>query len=526
MIPNGISLTGEVFLDGLINRAPGDRENAENAAFAALLILMLAAPAPTPSTGTAESTMTTAAEERGASADACAAAGTPAMSGARYDPSAHHSREDLNSEMTVPLELSNRTAFTWATVVSQSILQGAELPLPTEKIPAAIKSGKAENSVAVGQPGDNCSSSDDRLPKAHTTASIMVPLPEGAFPLANPLPPNLTTSASKQTSDQVIIIENENASKELARVARSELVEGELQKPALASDGNDTPYRTLARSEDKVADLSESVKTVREMIYTRKGVENSPLTARAEAINLSELELKQIKHSTLDTDAEPNSRVRPEITEMVRELGSSIGGQVKEGFSFQQNDRTQSNESFQIATENRNETATRDTAAFQVARASDSVPTETARHSQRIDWHPVIDAVVGEISGRIRVGKQEAILQLDPPELGKVLIEILMDGDKLAALILTETQESRTLIEAHLPELQQALSDDRVDLVDVRVDSGSWSGQRGTGQNAQQEAGSGRHAVHAFANSGNSQGHEPPRPTSIITDAGRVSMWA
>jgi hypothetical protein len=194
--------------------------------------------------------------------------------------------------------------------------------------------------------------------------------------------------------------------------------------------------------------------------------------------------------------------------------------------SYQQNPRNEAGETFQISSE-RSEGGP-DAGPVHFMRTTDHVTATSAREPQDRNWHPVIDRVVGEISGRIHIGKQEAVLQLDPAELGKVQIDLRMEGDKLAARILTETPESRALIEAHLPELRQALVENRVELVEIRVDSGSWDGQRGEGQKSQQEAGAWLQTARASGEvrPGDAEKHERARPASVRLEPGRVSMWA
>ena len=68
---------------------------------------------------------------------------------------------------------------------------------------------------------------------------------------------------------------------------------------------------------------------------------------------------------------------------------------------------------------------------------------------------------------------------LEPPELGGIKIAISLEGDRVHARISAEAHESGRLIENHVAELKQALQLQSLDLVDLRVDSGSsWSGAR------------------------------------------------
>jgi hypothetical protein len=160
------------------------------------------------------------------------------------------------------------------------------------------------------------------------------------------------------------------------------------------------------------------------------------------------------------------------------------------------------------------------------ARAAESAPQMPTRES---GWRPVIDHVAGEINGHIKIGTSEAVIQLDPPELGKLQIELRLDGDKLMARILAEKHESGNLIETHLAELRLALAESRIDHVEVRVDNGSWGGARGDSQQGQgREPGGGRQPAqdNGGAARNDSEQGEPARRQMTARGAGRVSMWA
>jgi flagellar hook-length control protein FliK len=147
-------------------------------------------------------------------------------------------------------------------------------------------------------------------------------------------------------------------------------------------------------------------------------------------------------------------------------------------------------------------------------------------------WRPVVERVAEEMVGRIKMNKQDAIIHLDPPELGKIKIELHVDGDKLQARILTQGHESQSLIESHLQELRQALQANKLDLVDVRV-QGSWHGapgdaMQGFPQQQQQQPHSGTQQQWGWA-AGTSADRDSVEalPSKALTpDKGRVSMWA
>jgi hypothetical protein len=114
---------------------------------------------------------------------------------------------------------------------------------------------------------------------------------------------------------------------------------------------------------------------------------------------------------------------------------------------------------------------------------------------------PLLDAIVNEINGRVHLGEREAILQIDAPELGRLQIDIVVDGKQLSARILTESTEARLVVESHLGELRRALDDTGLLLVDVQVRSdgfGAWSDMNQHPDNEGFDSGSmiaSRHAV-------------------------------
>jgi flagellar hook-length control protein FliK len=135
-------------------------------------------------------------------------------------------------------------------------------------------------------------------------------------------------------------------------------------------------------------------------------------------------------------------------------------------------------------------------------------------------WRPVLDRVAQEIKTHIQFGEHEAVIQLDPPELGKIKIDLRLDGEHIHARIVAEEPSTQALIENHWADLRQALDPRQVDFVNVQFDrqtassgSGQWSqafndapaqGQeRGAGANAEQTAHGAAEAV----------------------DQGRISMW-
>jgi flagellar hook-length control protein FliK len=161
------------------------------------------------------------------------------------------------------------------------------------------------------------------------------------------------------------------------------------------------------------------------------------------------------------------------------------------------------------------------TVLHKVASAAAEVPANA--------WRPVVERVAGEMAGRIKLNKQDAIIQLDPPELGKIKIDLHVDGDKLQARIFTEGHESQSLIENHLQELRQALQANNLDLVDVRV-QGGWHGATGDAMHSfpqqQQQPSPQQEWGWASGNIADGDAVEAQLSKASTLDKGRVSMWA
>jgi flagellar hook-length control protein FliK len=142
-------------------------------------------------------------------------------------------------------------------------------------------------------------------------------------------------------------------------------------------------------------------------------------------------------------------------------------------------------------------------------------------------WRPLVDRLAEEISSHLRIGKNEAVLQLDPPELGRIKIDLRMEDGRLHARIVAEGQDSKALIEAHLPDLRQALVAGKIEVADVRISQGNWSGAGDLGQGLQQQQRGRQETGPGFdtAATGSQEGKER-RPQTSPRESGRVSMWA
>ena len=146
-----------------------------------------------------------------------------------------------------------------------------------------------------------------------------------------------------------------------------------------------------------------------------------------------------------------------------------------------------------------------------------------------VSWPPVIEQVASGIVANIRQRKHEAVIALDPPELGSLKINLSLDGSKVQIRIIAEAHESRNLIEHHLPELKQALQVHRLDLIDARVEGGNWNGATGDLMHSFQRGSDNREQWDWSAGDlfrPLSESTETQRPDTTPPSTGRVSMWA
>jgi hypothetical protein len=220
-----------------------------------------------------------------------------------------------------------------------------------------------------------------------------------------------------------------------------------------------------------------------------------------------------------------HARTLSETTDRIGDSGSPDARQGHPGLNLQHDVRAPFPEPHQAP----NELLQQGGAPYHATSLTTKTSKAAAREVEPGRWLPLVERVAGEINGHIRIGKKEAIMQIDPPELGRLRIDLRLDGDRLEARILAETAESRAIIETHLPELRRILGENRVELVNVRIDSGSWSGAGGEGHGwPRHEANGGHQPTNDFGGvlQGGAKERElgPGQPQAH--DPGRVSMWA
>ena len=91
----------------------------------------------------------------------------------------------------------------------------------------------------------------------------------------------------------------------------------------------------------------------------------------------------------------------------------------------------------------------------------------------------VVKRVASEIAAHLDQGKKKVVIELEPQELGRIQIDLVLEGEKVQVRIVTEATDVSTLIQTHLSELKQALQHHSLELGMISVDVNTQSGERG-----------------------------------------------
>ncbi|MFJ4290692.1 flagellar hook-length control protein FliK [Cupriavidus sp. NPDC089707] len=117
-------------------------------------------------------------------------------------------------------------------------------------------------------------------------------------------------------------------------------------------------------------------------------------------------------------------------------------------------------------------------------------------------------------------GAQSAELQLNPPDLGPLKVVLNVVNDQAQAQFVSPHQAVRAAVEAALPHLRTALSENGIQLGQTSIGADGFAGQAGNGQQQQQAPGNGRGQA-AFG-TGTLAGTETSAPAEPVVRSTRV----
>lgn len=152
---------------------------------------------------------------------------------------------------------------------------------------------------------------------------------------------------------------------------------------------------------------------------------------------------------------------------------------------------------------------------------------EQGHHGNIENWQAVVNQVADSIVTKVQENSREAHLQLSPPELGRLDIQIIVEGERVQAHIVAESKDVGALIQSHLPELKQALQGHRLDLENIRVDVQTNDGNlNSSSQQFRQDARSSGQGQLTGISPINEVEDEIARPAAPLQHSGRISVWA
>jgi flagellar hook-length control protein FliK len=143
------------------------------------------------------------------------------------------------------------------------------------------------------------------------------------------------------------------------------------------------------------------------------------------------------------------------------------------------------------------------------------------------NWQSVVNQVMDGIVANVRDNNHEANIQLNPPELGRLEIQLVVEGERVQARIVTESKDVGSLIQSHLPELKEALQSHRLDLDSIRVDVQTGGGELNSpAWNFRQEGRmSARRQNLEFTQEPEPE-KEPGATMAPMRQPGRINVWA
>jgi flagellar hook-length control protein FliK len=93
----------------------------------------------------------------------------------------------------------------------------------------------------------------------------------------------------------------------------------------------------------------------------------------------------------------------------------------------------------------------------------------------------VISQVVGKLTLTRGEGQSSITMNLNPEELGRVRLELTVEGDRVRAQFHAQSQQVQEILEKHLPKLREAFENQGLKLDEVEVSSDSSQQQGGKG---------------------------------------------
>ena len=247
------------------------------------------------------------------------------------------------------------------------------------------------------------------------------------------------------------------------------------KKPAIAGkpavgDGQKVP--TLNPSSPPVQDKSPGLQSQ----LAGLGPEKSPLMAeKAVFLKTNPTQQGQIVSEPLADDGMPanngirkgdNSPGNHAFQKLHHPQFQVSTGQIKDRDSSTSNNSSNSGFEQMLSANNAQSAIAEQSSAFPEAAKTDNLPSQT---SPSTDSASITEQILESIHSSLRQGDQQISIRLNPPELGKVLIEFKQQEHEITGLLEVSKIQTKYEVEQALPQIIQNLADCGIEIKRLEV---------------------------------------------------------
>jgi hypothetical protein len=237
--------------------------------------------------------------------------------------------------------------------------------------------------------------------------------------------------------------------------------------------GNDQKAPILNPSSTPAPDKSPDL----QFQFTGLFTEKPPLIAeKAVDIKINPAQQDQVVTDDVIKQGE-TSPANHVFQEMHRPQIQVSTGQTKDHDSSTSNNRSNSGFEQMFSANNAQSTISEQSSALPEAIKTDNLPSQT---SPTTDTASITEQIQSSINSSLRQGDQQISIRLNPPELGKVVIEFKQQEQEITGLVEVSKTQTKYEVEQALPQIIQNLADCGIEIkrLEVMLSDGQQSGQQ------------------------------------------------
>lgn len=248
------------------------------------------------------------------------------------------------------------------------------------------------------------------------------------------------------------------------------------KKPAIAGKpvvGDGQKVSTLNPSSPPVQDKSSDLQSQ----LTGLGPEKSQLMAE-KAVDIKVKSAQQGQVVSDDDVKQGNNSPASHAFQMLHRPQLQVStGQIKDRDSWSSNNSSNSGFEQMLSANNAQSAITEQSSAFPEAVKTDNVPSQASPSTATVS---ITEQIQGSIHSSLRQGNQQISIRLNPPELGKVVIEFKQQEQEITGLLEVSKIQTKYEVEQALPQIIQNLADCGIEIkrLEVMLSDGEQSEQQ------------------------------------------------